>query len=81
MLIGSPVFNDVGQRIATINDLLITDNGIVDRVVLSVTQRRQQVAVPFIQFRFVPGERVATPVGRRALRLTQIATDASGCLA
>jgi PRC-barrel domain len=38
MLIGAPVFNNVGQRIATINDLLITDDGMVDRVVLSVTQ-------------------------------------------
>jgi hypothetical protein len=76
MLIGSPVFNDVGQRIATINNLLTTDDYMVDRVVLPVTQPRQQVAVPFIQFRFVPSQSVATPVGRRARRLTQIATDA-----
>ena len=32
-LIGTPVFNDSGQQIATINDLLITDEGVVDRVV------------------------------------------------
>jgi hypothetical protein len=76
MLIGTPVFNDNGQRIATINDLLITDDGMVGRVVLSVTQRRQLVAVPFNQLRFVPSQSIGTPVGRRARRLTQIATDA-----
>ena len=32
MLIGTWVFNDNGQRIATIDDLLITDDGKVDRV-------------------------------------------------
>ncbi len=75
-LIGTPVFNDTGQRIATISDLLITDDGMVDRVVVSVTQRRKLVAVPFGQLRFVPSQSVATPVGRRARRLTQIATNA-----
>ena len=34
-LIGTAVFNDSGQRIATINDLLITDEGRVDQVVLA----------------------------------------------
>jgi hypothetical protein len=75
-LIGTPVFNDNGQRIATIADLLIGDAGAVDRVVLSVTQPRQLVAVPFGQLRFVPSQSVGTPFGRRARRLTQIATDA-----
>src|SRR5215468_9202245 len=45
-LIGTPVFDDHGQRIATIDDLLITDDGKVDRVVLSVRGGRQLVAVP-----------------------------------
>jgi PRC-barrel domain len=68
-LIGAPVFNDNGQRIATINDLLINDDGVVDRVVLLVTQRRQLVAVAFKQFRFAPSRSLATPVvGRRAWR-------------
>src|SRR5215813_5166789 len=46
-LIGTPVFDDHGQRIATIDDLLITDDGKVDRVVLSVRGRRRLVAVSF----------------------------------
>src|SRR5215468_10390746 len=45
-LIGTPVFDDHGQRIATINDLLITDDGKVNRVVLCVKGRRPLVAVP-----------------------------------
>ena len=45
-LIGTPVFGDNGLRIATVDDLLITDDGKVDRVVLSVRGRRQLVAVP-----------------------------------
>jgi sporulation protein YlmC with PRC-barrel domain len=65
-LIGTPVFNDMGQRIATISDLLITDDGMVDRVVVSVTQRRKLLAVPFGQLHFVPSQNVATSVGRRA---------------
>jgi hypothetical protein len=79
MLIGTSVFNDNGQRIATIDDLLITDDGKVDRVVLSVT-RRQLVAVPFSQFRFVPSQSIATPVGRREplRRWTQISANAAG---
>jgi hypothetical protein len=76
MLIGTPVFSDGGQRIATISDLLITDDGMVARVVLAVTQRRKLVAVPFNQLRFVPSQSVGMPFGRRARRLTQIATDA-----
>src|SRR5215469_12968974 len=63
-LIGTPVFDDRGQRIATINDLLITDDGKVDSVVLSVSGRRQLVAVPFGQLRFVPSLNL-TSLGRR----------------
>jgi hypothetical protein len=64
-LIGTPVFDDHGQRIAAVNDLLITDDGKVDRVVLSVRGRRQLVAVPFGQLRFVPSRSFGTPLGRR----------------
>jgi hypothetical protein len=74
-LIGTPVFNDNGQRVATINDLLITDAGMVDRVVLSVTQPRRLVAIPFGQLRFVPSQSIGTPVGRRGRHLAQITTD------
>ena len=64
-LIGTPVFDDHGQRITTIGDLLITDDGKVDRVVLSVRGRRQLVAVPFGQLRFVPSRNFGTPLARR----------------
>ena len=71
-LIGTPVFDDHGERIATIDDLLITDDGKVDRVVLSVRGRRQLVAVPFGQLRFVPSRNFGTPLGLRgAARLAQ----------
>ena len=63
--IGTPVFDDHGERIATIDDLLITDDGKVDRVVLSVRGRRQLVAVPFGQLRFVPSRNFGTPLARR----------------
>jgi len=54
-LIGAAVFDDNGQRIATINDLLIADDGRVDQVILSIGRlRRKLVAVPFNQLRFVP---------------------------
>jgi sporulation protein YlmC with PRC-barrel domain len=54
-LIGTAVFNDNGQRIATINDLLITDDGRVDQVVLAVRRMGGKlVAVPFNQLRFAP---------------------------
>ena len=56
-LIGTRVFNDHGVWIATIDDILITDDGMVDRVVLSVTRRRL-VVVPFNQFRFVPTQSI-----------------------
>jgi PRC-barrel domain len=77
MLIGTPVFNDNGQQIATINDLLITDNGVVDRVVLSV-RRRQLVAIPFSQFRLVPSQSIGRHLGRRGRRFTGIGTTAFG---
>ena len=54
-LIGTAVFNDNNQRIATINDLLITDDGRVDQVVLAVRRMSGKlVAVPFSQLRFAP---------------------------
>jgi PRC-barrel domain len=54
-LVGTAVFNDNGQRIATINDLLITDDGRVDQVVLAVGRMRGKlVTVPFSQLRFAP---------------------------
>ena len=71
-LIGTPGFDDHGQRIATIDDLLITDDGKVDRVVLSVRGRRRLVAVSFGQLRFVPSRNFGTPLGvRGTARLAQ----------
>jgi len=76
MLIGTRVFNDRGVWIATIDDILITDEGIADRIVLSVARRRL-VAVPFKQFRFVPSQSIPAP--REPLRgWTQIAANAAG---
>jgi sporulation protein YlmC with PRC-barrel domain len=61
-LLGAAVFNDNGQRVGTVNDLLITDDGRVDQVVLSVGRVRGKfVAVPFSQLRFAPS-RSAPPV-------------------
>jgi hypothetical protein len=58
-LIGAAVYNDNGQRVATINDLLITDDGRVERAILSVgAVRRKLVAVPFSQLRFAPSTNV-----------------------
>ncbi|MBV8092232.1 MAG: PRC-barrel domain-containing protein [Acetobacteraceae bacterium] len=59
-LIGSPVFNDRRQRIATVNDILITDDGKVNQVILSASRPRGKlVAVPFNQLRFVPSTGLA----------------------
>ncbi|MBV8590390.1 MAG: PRC-barrel domain-containing protein [Acetobacteraceae bacterium] len=59
-LIGTPVFNDTGQRMATINDLLITDDGKVDRVILLLRRERGKlVAVPFNELHFLPSTRNA----------------------
>src|SRR5215813_6039037 len=61
-LIGTPV----------IDDLLITDDGKVDTVVLSVRGRRRLVAVSFGQLRFVPSRNFGTPLGvRGTARLAQ----------
>jgi sporulation protein YlmC with PRC-barrel domain len=63
-LIGAVVFDDKGQRIATINDLVIADDGRVDQVILSTGRmRRKLVAVPFNQLRSVP----STPASSAAL--------------
>jgi len=49
------VYNDNGQRVATINDLLITEDGRVDQVVLAIRGLRGKlVTVPFSQLRFAP---------------------------
>ena len=54
-LTGTPVFDDNGQRIATINDLLITEDGKLNQVILSLRRPRGKlVAVPFNQLRFAP---------------------------
>jgi hypothetical protein len=76
MLIGTRVFNEHGVWIATIDDILITDEGMADRIVLSVARRRL-VAVPFKQFRFVPSQSIPAP--REPLRSwTRIAANATG---
>jgi len=80
-LIGTPVFDNHGERIATIDDLMISDDGKVDRVVLSVRGRRQLVAVPFGQLRFVPSLNFGTPLGRRGTaRLAQSGTRLFGVI-
>ena len=60
-LLGASVFNDNGQRVATIRDLLLTDDAKVDRVVLAVRSRNRLVAVAFDQLKFVPSQRFDTP--------------------
>ena len=74
-LIGTPVFGDDGEQLAIVSDLMITDNGVVDKVVLSATLRRRLVAVPFSQLRFVPSQRIGMHAGRRG---TQFPTAAAG---
>lgn len=61
-LLGASVFNDNGQRVASIRDLLLTDDAKVDRVVLAVGPRGRLVAVGFDQLKFVPSQRFDTPV-------------------
>ncbi len=61
-LIGASVFNEHSQRVATIRDLLITDDGRIDRVVLTITQRRKVVAIAFVQLQFLPSQQFDTPV-------------------
>jgi len=61
-IIGTAVFNENRQRIGTINDLLITEDGKVDQVLLSVGRARSKlVAVPFNQLRFAPTSDIAAP--------------------
>ena len=61
-LLGTSVFNENGQRVATVRDLLLTDDAKVERVVLAVGPRGRLVAVPFDQLKFVPSQRFDTPV-------------------
>jgi PRC-barrel domain protein len=62
-VIGAAVFDDNGRRIATINDLLITDDGRVDQAVLSVGRvSRKLVAVPFEHLRFEPSRLGGMPM-------------------
>ena len=67
-LIGAPVFDDNRQRIATINELLINDDGTVAKVVISITRPRRLVAIAFNQLRFVPSARSAMPIAWRGQR-------------
>ena len=56
-LTGTPVFDDNGQRIATINDLLITEDGKLNQAILLLQRPRGKlVAVPFNQLRFAPSK-------------------------
>jgi hypothetical protein len=56
-LAGTPVFSDNGQRIATINDLLITEDGKVDQVILLLRRPRGKlVAVRFTDLHFAPSK-------------------------
>lgn len=59
-LIGASVFNDSGQRVAAVRDLLLTDDGKVDRVVLAVGPRGRLIPVAFGQLKFVPSLRGRT---------------------
>ena len=61
-LIGSPVFNERRQRVGTLNDILITEDGKVNQVILSASRPRGKlVAVAFNQLRFVPSTGLASP--------------------
>ena len=79
-LIGTPVFSDNGEQIAIVNDLLVSDDGMVGRVVLAVTLRRQLVTVPFSQLRFVPSQRIGTHAGRRRSRFASAAFGPFGIM-
>ena len=61
-VIGTSVFNEHEQRVANIRELLITDDGRVDRVVLAISGRSRLVAVMFSQLKFVPSQRFDVPV-------------------
>ena len=49
-IVGSPVFNDKNERIGTISDLLVGDDGKISQAVVSA--RRRLVAIPYEQLRF-----------------------------
>ena len=61
-MIGASVFNERGQRVATIRELLITDDGKVDRAVLAISGRSRLVVVEFSKLQFVPSQRFDVPV-------------------
>jgi len=62
-LIGATVLDDNGRRLGTINDLLITDDHRIDKVILLA--RRRLVAVPFDNLRFVPSRSTGMPIPAR----------------
>lgn len=58
-LVGANVYNEQGQTVASINDLLVTDDGHIDRAVLStgggiLGVGSKLVTVPFNQLKFEP---------------------------
>ena len=58
-LVGANVYNEQGQTVASINDLLVTDDGHIDRAVLStgggiLGVGSKLVTVPFSQLKFQP---------------------------
>ena len=63
-LIGASVFNDNGRRVATVRDLLLTDDGKVERVVLAVGARGRLIAVAFGQLKFVPNQPIPGRMSR-----------------
>jgi hypothetical protein len=75
-LLGASVFNDNGQRVATIRDLLLTDDAKVDRVVLAVRSRNRLVAVAFDQLKFVPSQRFDIPALAVRGRMSPMASAA-----
>jgi hypothetical protein len=77
-LLGAPVFNDNGQRVATIRDLLLTDEGKVDRVVQTVGPRSRLVAVAFGELKFVPSQRFDVPVLAVRGRMSRMVSAAHG---
>ena len=73
-LMGASVFNDSGQRVAAVRDLLLTDDGKVDRVLLAVGRRGRLIAVVFGQLRFVPSQRFDTPALAVRGRMSRMAS-------
>ena len=59
-LVGARVYNEAGQRIAVLDDVLLTDDGKAEQAILAIVgQRGKRVAVPYAQLRFVPSD---TPI-------------------